>query len=47
MWCGIVGDKLIGPYIFLQHLTGDTLDFLQNELLAPLQNIPLQIQLQM
>ena len=23
VWCVVIGDQLIGPYIFLQHLTGD------------------------
>ena len=38
MWCGVIGDQIIGPYIFLQHLTGDIYaNFLQDELL--LQNV--------
>jgi len=23
VWCGVIGDQLIGPYIFPQRLTGD------------------------
>jgi hypothetical protein len=23
MWCGVIGDQLIGPYTFLQYLAGD------------------------
>jgi hypothetical protein len=23
VWCGVIGDQLIGPYTLLQHLTGD------------------------
>jgi len=35
VWCGVIGDQLIGPYIFLQHLTGDIYaTFLQDELPA-------------
>jgi len=33
VWCGLVGNKLIGPYIFGYNLTGNTyLVFLKNEL---------------
>ena len=38
VWCDVIGDQLIGPYIFPQHLTGDIYaNFLQDELL--LQNV--------
>jgi len=41
--CGVSGDKLIGLYIFPQRLTGDIYaNFLQDELPALLENVPLQ-----
>ena len=41
-WCGVFGDQLIGPYIF-PHLTSDIYaNFLQDELPALLENVPLQ-----
>ena len=47
MWCGVIGDQIIGPYIFLQHLTGDIYTkFLQDELTALSENVPLQTQWQ-
>ena len=43
MWCGFIGDQLIGPYIFPYLLTGDIYaNVLQDELPAILKNIPLQ-----
>jgi hypothetical protein len=43
VWCGVIGDQLIGPYIFLHHQTGDIYaNFLQDELPAFLENVPLQ-----
>jgi len=48
MWCGVIGDQLVGKYIFLQHLTGDIYaSFLQDELPAPLENAPLHTRGQM
>jgi hypothetical protein len=48
MWCGVSGDKMIDPYIFLQRLTGDIYArFLQDELSTLLENVPLQTQRQM
>jgi hypothetical protein len=42
VWCDVLGEQLIGPYIFLQHLTGDIYAyFLQDELPALLENVPL------
>jgi len=42
MWCGVTGDQLIGLYIF-PHLTGGIYaNFLQDELPALLENVPLQ-----
>jgi hypothetical protein len=44
VWCGVFGVEIIGPYIFLQNLTGDIYaDVLQHELSALLENVPLQI----
>jgi hypothetical protein len=46
--CGVIGDQLFGPYIFLQRLTGDIYaNVLQDELPALLENVPLQTRLQM
>jgi len=43
MWCGAIGDQMIGPYIFPQLLTGDICaNVFQDELLAPLENVPVQ-----
>jgi hypothetical protein len=43
MWCGV-----IGLYIFPHHLTGDIYtNFLQEELPAPLETVPLQTRRQM
>jgi hypothetical protein len=48
VWCGVIGDKLIGPYIFPQRLTGAIYtNFLRDELPALLENVPLQTRLQM
>ena len=43
MWCGVLGEKIIGPYFFDQALTGDLfLEFLTNKLPGLLENIPLE-----
>ena len=43
VWCDVIGKQLNGLYIFLQHLTGDIYaNFLQDELPALLENVPLQ-----
>ena len=48
MWFCVIGDQMIGPYIFLQCLTGDIYaNFLQHELPAFLENAPLQTWWQM
>jgi hypothetical protein len=48
MWCGVIGDQLIGPYIFPQRLTGDIYaNFLQDELPTLLEDVPLQTRQQM
>jgi len=48
VWCGVIGDQLIGPYIFPQRLTsGIYTNFLQDKLPALLENFPLQTRRQM
>ena len=43
VWCGLIGDQLIDPYIFPQRLTGAIYaNFLRDELPALLENVPLQ-----
>jgi hypothetical protein len=46
VWCGLIGDQLIGPYIFPQRLSGDVYaNILRDELPALLENVPLQTRL--
>jgi hypothetical protein len=48
MWCGVIGDQLIGSYIVPQHLTADIYtNFLKDELPALVKNVPLQTRQQM
>jgi len=48
VWCGVISDQLIGPYIFLQRLTGDIYaNYFQDELPALLENVSLQTRRQM
>ena len=43
VWCGILGGRIIGPFIFDQPLTGQIyLNFLQNNLPILLENVDLQ-----
>jgi len=43
-WCGVLGNKLIGPFVFDSNLTGNTYEaFLRNELPGLLEDIPLTI----
>lgn len=43
VWCGILNDKLIGPFFFRDNLTGNNyLNFLQNELGNFIDNLPLE-----
>ena len=45
VWCGVLGNKLIGPFVFDNNLTGNTYEaFLRNALL---EDIPLMIRSQM
>ena len=48
VWCGVLGNKLIGPFVFDNNLTGNTYEvFLRNELPGLLEDIPLIIMSQM
>lgn len=48
VWCGILGDRLIGPVFFEEHLTGARyLELLRDELPLLLENVPLQERLAM
>jgi len=48
VWCGLLGNKLIGPSVFDINLTGNTYEvFLRNELPGLLEDIPLMIRSQM
>ena len=48
VWCGVIGDQLIGPYIFPQRLTSDIYaSFLRDDLPALVENVPLQMRRQM
>jgi len=43
VWCDVIGDQLIGPYIFPQRLSGEIYtNVLQDELPAFLENAALQ-----
>ena len=46
--CGVLGNKLIGPFVFDNNLMGNTYEvFLRNELPGLLEDIPLIIRSQM
>jgi len=48
VWCGVLGNKLIGPFVFENHLTGNAYQvFLRNELPGLLEYIPVMIGSQM
>jgi len=48
MWFGLLGKRLIGPFVFDNNLTGNTYEvFLRNELPGLLEDIPLMIRSQM
>jgi len=48
VWCGVLGNKLIGPFVFDNTLTGNAYEvFLRNELPVLLEYIPLMISCQM
>ena len=47
VWCGFLGNNLIGPFVFDNNLTGNTYEvFLRNELPGLLENVPLMIRSQ-
>ena len=42
VWCGLLGNKLIGHFVFDNNVTGNTYEvFLRNELPGLLEGIPL------
>jgi len=44
VWCGVLGNKLIGHFVFDNNLTGNAYEvFLRNELPGLLEDIPLMI----
>jgi hypothetical protein len=48
VWCGVIGNRLIGPFVFENNLTGNTYEaFLRNELPGLLEDIPLMVRSQM
>ena len=48
VWCGVLGDRLIEPFVFDNNLTGNTYEvFLRNELPGLLEDIPFMIRSQM
>jgi len=48
VWCGVLGNKLIGPFVFDNKLTGNIYEvFLRNELPGLLEDIPLMIRSEM
>jgi len=48
VWCGVLGNRLIGPFLFDSNLLGSTYEaFLRNELSGLLEDIPLMIRRQM
>lgn len=48
VWCGILGDRLIGPFFFNENLTAERfLDFLENSLWDVIEELPIQTRLDM
>ena len=44
VWCGVLGNKLFGPFVFDNNITGNAHGaFLRNELRGLLEDIPLMI----
>ena len=47
-WCGIVGNRVIGPYLFEVRLTGQVYaNFLQNVLPQLMEDVPLHVRMSM
>ena len=48
VWCGVLGNKLFGPFVFDNNLTENAYEvFLRNDLPGFLEDIPLMIRSQM
>lgn len=48
LWCGVLGDRIIGPFVFDGYLNGESyLNFLQNDLPNLLEDIPLDVRASM
>ena len=48
VWCGVIGDRLIGPFVFDNNLRGYTYEkFLRKELPGLLEDIPIKVRSQM
>ena len=48
VWCGLLGNKFVEPFVFDNNLTGNTYEvFLRNELPGLLEDIPLMIRSKM
>jgi hypothetical protein len=44
VWCGLLGNKLIGPFVLDKNLTGNTYEYLlRNELTGLLENISVMV----
>jgi hypothetical protein len=44
VWCGLLGNKLTGPFVLDNNLTGNTYEFfLRNELPGLLENVPVMV----
>ena len=48
VWCGVLGNRLIGPFVFHNNLTGNTYEaFLRNDLPGLLEDTTLMVRSQM
>jgi hypothetical protein len=48
VWCGVLGNRLIGPSVFQNNLTENTYEaFLRNELPGMMEDVPLMVRSQM
>ena len=48
VWCGVLGNRLIGHFVFHNNLTGNTYEaFLRDKLPGLLEDIPLMVRSQM
>jgi hypothetical protein len=47
VWCGVIGDRLVGPFVLENNVRGDTYEvFLRNGLPRLLEDIPLMVRSQ-